>query len=339
MRFILALGWLLLPAVAHAQPLLDAAAVPVDGAGRASYGEFLLTNTPRVFAAGNNGRMGWVSGGKTLEETRQKAVKLCEEHGGMECRPYAEDLSIVWPGKQWRPQPAPGPLVDTFNYGFVPDERYLWHGPAAARGVVVWSHGRFGDHDARGLQPAAFIRAFNNAGFDIVRFDRAPMVDDALRARGWLQDELPVLRRSGYKLVVAAGQSRGGWTSLQMLDTAGLADVVIATSPAAHGSGASLNLAAQDDDLRAVVADAPPSRTRVAVVQFASDPFMSDADTRVALLQRLRPKTGALLVIDRPAGLKGHIADSTAAFADRFGACLLQFAIAPAPAVTCPDQE
>ncbi len=65
-----------------------------------------------------------------------------------------------------------------------------------------------------------------------------------------------------------------------MLDTAGLADVVIAASPAAHGSGASTNLSAQDDDLRQLVADAAPSRTRVAFVQFTADPFMSDADTR-----------------------------------------------------------
>ncbi len=75
-----------------------------------------------------------------------------------------------------------------------------------------------------------------------------------------------------------------------MLDTAGLADVVIAVSPAAHGSGVSMNLEAQDDDLRRIVAEAEPSHTRVAMAQFLNDPFMSDADTRVALMGRLRPK-------------------------------------------------
>ena len=48
-----------------------------------------------------------------------------------------------------------------------------------------------------------------------------------------------------------------------MLDTAGLADVVIAFSPAAHGSGASPNLTAQVDDLRRMMGEAEPARTRV----------------------------------------------------------------------------
>ncbi len=89
--------------------------------------------------------------------------------------------------------------MDTINYGFVPDERFLWHGPAAARGVVVWSHRQIADVDSRGLQPPPFVRAFNDAGFDVIRFDRAPLVDNPVRAAGWLRDELPVLRRSGYR--------------------------------------------------------------------------------------------------------------------------------------------
>ncbi len=327
---------LLWASTAGAQPVLDPAAVPgLDAAGRASYAGFVQANTPRVAALGSNGRLGWYSGGHSLDIARDKAVAACTEHGGAGCRPYAEDLAVVWPGREWRPAPAPGPLVDTINYGFVPDARFLWHGPAASRGVVVWSHGKSGDVDNRGLQPPPFLRAFNNAGFDVVRFDRAPLVDNPVRAAGWLREELPALRRSGYRTVVAAGQSRGGWTSLQALDTAGLADVVIAASPAAHGSGGSTNLLAQDDDLRQLVADAAPSRTRVAFVQFSADPFMSDAEMRVRLVERLRPKTGGLLLIDRPAGLSGHFGAAGSAFAMRFGECLLLFATEAVPSDPC----
>ena len=341
MRIVWAVVAILVPIfAARAQPLLDAGAVPgLDAAGRQSYAAWLLTNTPRVAAIGTNGRIGWVSGGPSLEETRKRAVALCTEHGGTECRPYAEDLSIVWPGRDWQPPPPPAPFVDKINYGFYPDQRFLWHGPAAARGVVVWSHGKGGDRDARGLQPPPFLRPFNNAGFDIVRFDRAPMVDDVLRAEGWLQDGLAMLRRAGYRTVVAAGQSRGGWNSLQMLDTAGLADVVIAASPAAHGSGGSTNLTAQDDDLRAIVDNAPPSHTRIAVAQFTADPFTADADTRLALLRRLQGKSGGLLLIDRPPGLSGHFGGSGLPFAKRFADCLLRFATDPSPPSSCPDTE
>ena len=341
MRRLWIVGWLLLAGVAQAQPVVDPAAVPgLDAAGRAAYADWLLTNTPRVFAVGSNGKMGWYSGGQTIPAAVDRAVQLCTDHGGTACRPYAEDLSIVWPGREWHPPLPPGPLVDTINYGFVPDERFLWHGPAAARGVVVWSIGTFAAGvDARGLQPPPYLRAFNDAGFDVIRFDRAPLVDNPIRAAGWLRDELPVLRHSGYRLVVAAGDSRGAWTSLQMLDTAGLADVVIAVSPAAHGSGASPNLTAQDDDLRALMADAQPARTRVAIAQFAGDAFMSDAETRAQLFQRLRPRMAALLLIDRPAGLTGHAGGIGATFSRRFGPCLLDFATAPAPPSSCNGAE
>jgi hypothetical protein len=329
------------------QPLLDSAAVPgLDAVGRGAYAAWLQTNTPRVVAIGSNGRIGWYSGdstldpGTTLDAARSRAVAQCTERGGTACRPYAEDLSVVWPGREWRPQPAPGPLVDGMNDAFVPDARFLWHGPEAARGVVVWSHGNGGpDRDDRGLQPPAFLRAFNNAGFDIVRFDRAPRADTLLRAGGWLRDELPVLRRSGYRMVIAAGQSVGAWLSLQMLDTAGLADVVIASSPAAHGSFGSTNLAGQLDDLRSLVEDAQPSHSRVAFIQFSADPFAADPDARARLILRLRPKTAAVLLIDRPPGLSGHLASATAAFNRRFAACLLQFATAQTPATECSGAE
>ncbi len=338
MRVGWVLGFVLLSRAVWAQPLLDVAAVPgLDAAGRALYADFLLSNTPRVAALGDNGRVGWYSGGTSLDGARSRAVALCTEHGGTECRPYAEDLAIVWQGREWRPPPPPPPFVDTINYGFIPDERFLWHGPRVARGVVMWSHGSNSAVDSRGLQPPPFLRLFNDAGFDIVRFDRAPMVDNPVRAAGWLREGLAMLRRAGYRLVVAGGQSRGAWTSLQILDTAGLADVVIATSPAAHGSGASPNLTAQDDDLRALVSEAQPSRTRIAIAQFTADPFMSDGDTRMRLVERLRPKSAALLLIDRPEGLSGHFGGDGQAFSRRFAACLLHFATDPTPPVGCPD--
>lgn len=338
MRLVWVVGFLLLSAAGQAQPLLDPTAVPgLNAAGQALYADFLLTNTPRVAALGSNGRIGWYSGGQSLEAARARAIALCTEHGGIACRPYAEDLAIVWPGREWQPPVPPAPFADTINYGFIPDARFLWHGPAAARGVVVWSHGSNSTVDSRGLQPPPFLRLFNNSGFDVVRFDRAPLVDNPVRAAGWLRDGLAMLRRAGYRLTVAAGQSRGGWTSLQMLDTAGLADVVIAASPAAHGSGASPNLTAQDDDLRAMVAEAQPSRTRVAFVQFTGDPFMSDGDTRIGLMERLRPKLGALLLIDRPAGLSGHFGAGGEAFSHRFAACLLRFTTDAAPPPRCAD--
>lgn len=320
---------LLLPtavaAAPPAVPLLDATALPAPA--RAAYAAFLLGSLPRAFALSPSGAFGWAANRASPEAAREAAVAVCAGHGAAGCALYAEGLDIVWPGRAWHAPAPPAPYIETMNEAFVPDPRFLWFGPGRAAGVVVWGHGKGrSDEDHRGLQPPPLLRWFNAAGFDVVRFDRAPMVDDRTRAAGWLREGLATLRARGYGTVIVGGQSRGAWNALQMLEQPGLADAILAVSPAAHGAGASLNLPAQTDDLRAILDAAPPQRTRVAVVQFEQDPFASDADRRRALLDaRLGPKLPALLVIDRPAGLAGHGAGLTAAFGRRFGACLLGF--------------
>ena len=161
-----------------------------------------------------------------------------------------------------------------------------------------------------------------------MRFDRDPNADSRDRAAGWLEDSLADLRRRGYKRIVVGGQSRGGWNALQMLTRPGLADVVVAVSPAAHGSGGSTNLSAQRDDLRRLVGDVPAAPARLAFVQFAGDPFAGDLGGRKELIERLRDRLGGLLILDQPEGFAGHFGGNTALFAQRYGPCLLQFATA-----------
>ena len=330
------------PVLAASASILDARAVPyLDDAGRASYEAWLRTNLPRAFALTPSGRVGWFSGDPrdTIEGVREKALQQCAAKGAPGCALYAENLDVVWPGQQSHAAPPPGPLLKTWNYAFVPDSRFIWHGPAAARGVVVWAHSYGGPEvDNRGIQPESLIRPLNNAGYDVVRFDREPMADARDRAAGWLHDGLQEMRRLGYRSVIAGGQSRGAWNSLQVLDTPGLADAVIAVSPAAHGTGDSTNLTAQYDDLRAILAGVPVTRTRVAFVQFSGDPFIGDADRRTGLLRAAAPRLGALLLIDRPDGLSGHSAGITASFGRRYGECLMHFALDPSPPRSCPEQ-
>jgi dienelactone hydrolase len=234
-------------------------------------------------------------------------------------------------------KPSP-PLMSTWNYSFVPDSHYEWHGADSAAPAYVWSHGKgpHPDSDNRGSKPPPHVGLFNDAGFDVIRFDRFPTADERERAAGWLREGVVELRRRGYRVIVTGGQSRGGWTSLQMIGTPGLVDAIIAVSPAAHGMGSSMNLLAQSDDLRRMLTKAPEQKTRVAFIQFQDDPYVGDADRRRDLLDRiLRPKVGALLVIDRPEGFAGHDAGATPAFAERFGPCLLRFVTDPVPPASC----
>ena len=309
--------------------VLDVDEVPADAAGRAAYRRWLTFNLPRVFAIGSGGN-GWAAGGgrTSLDEVRVKALDRCAAAGGRSCSAYAENLSVVAPGRQWNPPTAPGPLVATPTYALVPDERFIWRGPGTARGVYVWGHGYNGPLvDVRGLQPQPHVRPFNNAGFDIVRFDRDPMTDDRDRAAGWLRDGLQQLRDAGYRTVIVGGQSRGAWNALQMLDTPGLADAVIAVSPAAHGQGPGNRQRVQVGELRSIMDHMVPTETRLAMVQFADDTFAADPEWRAEIVELNSFHLGGVLLIDRPEGLVGHGAGETYGFEDRFAACLLRFAL------------
>ncbi len=340
----LALLAALAPSPARAAP--EAILSPPPGLApsvRAEYARFLDDNLPRAFALSPDGRAGRGIG-DTPALARDAALASCARSAPLQaaatpaqpCTLWADGLSVVAPGRESAPPPPPATLRDTWNYTLAPDPRFLWHGSAEAAGVVLWAHGRTTGQDSRGVQPPPLLRPFNNAGLDIVRLDREPFADDRDRAAGWMRDSLALLRRLGYRRVVAAGQSRGAWNALQSLDTPGLADAVIALSPAAQGSAAGTNLGSQDDELRRLVRAAAPSATRLAVAQFADDPFAADEDDRARRLAALRPTLGAVLLIDRPPGLRGHGAGLDPEFAARFSACLLRFATAPDPPAACP---
>jgi hypothetical protein len=328
------------PALAQTPAVLDAHLLPpqLREAGRATYlDHFVNGNLPRAFAIAGNGAFGGRWGDKTLEGAIEKALASCQQKGGTDCAVYAQNLDVVWHGRAPEPRTAvPGPLLSAAHFVIVPDERYFWHGPQTASGLYVWGHGK-GAKDERGEQPHPYVRLFNNAGFDIVRFDREQVWDDKTRAEEWLRAAIPQLRAMGYRKLIIGGQSRGAWNAVQTLDVADLADVVIAVSPAAHGTDATSVSLRQGPELWTILHDAPPSpHTRVAIVQFRNDPYAEDEDDRRDKFRdMLFPKVAAGLLIDRPSGFEGHSAAFQSAFAEQFGACLLHFAFDPKPASGC----
>ncbi len=341
MRWILPLLLLALPAFAQPRPpLLDLAQEPgLSAADRTSVERFLRMPVPRALALGPGGAIGWQSLGGPPEQVEQRALESCQRRtNGAPCQVAVRDLAIVLPGRAWTaPAPPNGLAITSMSRETLPDPRFLWWGPQQARGVLVWAHGR-GPRgaDSRGGQPQSWTRHFNNAGYDVWRFDRHPNSDEALPAAGWLRGDLAELRRRGYRHVVMAGQSRGGWNTLMVLDTPGLADVHIAIAPAAHGDLSSANRGRQMDELGAVVAAAAgATRARVAVANFRDDDFDANPDRRATLFRELGTKSAAFLFIDRPEQPTGHGGGATTAFSDRFGACLLRFATEARPPREC----
>ena len=311
---------------------------------RANVARFLQMNTPRVLALGTEGAFGWRAGGGSIEEAESAALENCRRRGqGRPCAVAVRDLEVLASGlaptAPWAPPPAPpGTRIGGEHHDTMPDGRFIWWGEQAA-GVLVWAHGRSAEgRDSRGIQPQSWTRHFNNAGFDVWRFDRHPEQDGLNRAASWLRDDLVALRARGYRRVIVAGQSRGAWNALQALAKPGLADVVVAIAPAAHGLEDSPIFRRQAEDLRRVLLAAAIGggpAARVAVANFRDDPFDADPEARAGALRDFAPRAGAFLLLDRPEGLTGHLAGASVRFNDRFGACLLRFATAEAPPAAC----
>lgn len=316
-------------------PSLDAAILNLSGLphlpseGQADYARFLLQATPRAFAISRDGSWGWAAAQESAAAAEARAIEICNRgsrSGG--CALYARDLDVVWPGRESiAPRLVETSLAGGAGWNLFPDWRFLWHGPRRARGAYVWAHGRAaGGQDSRWTQPQPHVRAFNNVGYDVIRFDRAPETDETDAAAAWLREAIRDLRARGYRRIVVGGQSRGAWNALQALAEPGLVDAVVAIAPAAHGARGSPAWAWALDDLRAVVAAAQDRQARVAIANFARDEFDPDPEGRAAVFRSLAGKVGALLFLDRPPEVAGHAAGGDSRFTLRYGPCLLDFA-------------
>lgn len=345
-RLLLLIVLLAGPALAEAPqralaPVLDTAAVPGLGPnGQLELSRTLLRNLPRVFVIGPGGAFASRSGPAPPDEVERAALGACQalSRGNAPCIPWLRNLDIAWPGREWQAPAAPEDMAfGDARRVTLPDPRFLWWGPGRARGVLLWAHGRNADGaDSRGSQPQSWVRHFNNAGWDVWRFDRDPATDFTRAAAIWLRGDLIELRRRGYARVIAAGQSRGAWNALQALDTPGLTDATIAIAPAALASMEAPAQAAQIAALRRVVEQAAGAAgTRVAIANFRGDPFDGLPEERATVLRGLAGRTAAFLLIDRPEGIEGHGAGGGRAFAERFGGCLFLFATAEDPRVSC----
>jgi pimeloyl-ACP methyl ester carboxylesterase len=197
-------------------------------------------------------------------------------------------------------------------------------GPAQAKGVVVWSHGRsINEEDYKSPSPI-YLQALRADGWDVLRFDRLAEDDTLSASSRRLAGYAAALKHEGYKQVVLAGQSFGGFLSLMAADDSRDVDAVIATAPAAYGNFQDfygswrLNATKLYPLLRQV------RTARVMVFYFHDDDF--DPGGRGEHSREILAKNGrGYAVIDQPAYLTTHWAASTGLFLRRFGPCIARF--------------
>jgi pimeloyl-ACP methyl ester carboxylesterase len=344
---------LLAPGVTHAQrdpgfeayrAAFSAATLPASAGASAVTGWSLhyrgaVPHAAFAIAATPEGRvLRWrfVGGHPTAEAAAREVLELCGREDlrgapiGSSCRLLAVDLAMGGLPPLMAPQAATlGPFrASPLHWRF---------GPRRAAGVVVWGHGYNGrERDNRSSAAPGFLTVLNDAGWDILRFDRDPAQDELRATLPQLTAALPLLRQAGYARVVIGGQSRGGWQALLAAgERPEAVDAVIATAPAAHGE---IRRPAEGGtaiaDFGRLLAGLPRGRLRIGLVLFDDDAFDPDIGRRSAAVETTAEMRAAPTLLLRPAApVRGHLGAMEAGFTRRYAGCLLALVQAPEPAV------
>jgi pimeloyl-ACP methyl ester carboxylesterase len=172
-------------------------------------------------------------------------------------------------------------------------------GAALAQGAVIWSHGRSLQKECSLAPMPEYISAFRAVGWDTFRLNRPRIIDNLPDSAATLAQEAEDLKHRGYRRVVLAGQSFGGFIALIAAGRSDAVDAVIATAPAAYGSaqsnpfGYSLNAARLYDLLGAV------RHARVALFFFDGDIF--DPGGRAPIADEILRTRGLAYLVRRSA--------------------------------------
>lgn len=280
-----------------------------------------------------DGRGAWAmsSGRPTPEAARDAALRMCQDSAqNARGAPLQAPCRVVALDGRIEGMP-PIPLQTGSTGPFRHSPLQFLHGPEAAQGVVVWGHGYGGsDQDQRGAPLPGFLSALNNAGYDILRFDRHPGDDALAQALPALLAGLPALRR--YRRVILGGQSRGGWQAIMAAAQApGMVDGVIATAPAAHGEVAGeTRPALAMADFRRQLAGLPADAVRVLIAVFEGDAFDPSPAERGAAVAALAAHRAAPMLAIWPEGpSRGHSGAFDWRFTRDFAGCVLTLFQAP----------
>lgn len=196
-------------------------------------------------------------------------------------------------------------------------------GPGKAKGAVIWNHGLARLGDPNPILPP-YLKALEGDGWDVFKLVRLWSGDKEYDSSQALLAEGKKLKDQGYRQVVTAGQSFGGWISfIATADEGNPFDALIATAPAAHGEfGQSSNWQRNAGYLYPLVKGMKP--IPALVFFFAKDNY--DPGGRGLELRAIfEGKNQPYGLVDQPSGHSGHGAANSAIFARQFGPCLVSF--------------
>jgi pimeloyl-ACP methyl ester carboxylesterase len=285
------------------------------------YDTYLLGPYPRAFALSVDKKScGYSAGGDSRETVEAAALRSC----GANCAIAARSPDLA-PDEEITPADMRPAQRD-------PTSRH--RGPREAVGAIIWSPGSTPNSRPSRNSTAPFVRPFNEAKWDVWRVDRLEPGQNTFKgAVDVLNKAIDRLKGAGYRRIVLAGQSVGGFLSLALAARRIDIDAAIATAPAIRGDLTDK----KPQDLQRVLRefDAIFSRranpnTRLAVALFDKDEYEPSAAQRVTIMERRARNDGwPILLIERPDGLTGHNAGRGVPFALRYRDCLMRFVELP----------
>ncbi len=297
------------------------ASAQLNAAAQKAYADYERRAPHRVFMLAADGRTYMWSGstGADPGAAVERGLKFCEDKSKARCTLYAVN-NVVLNGRDWKAAAPP----QSPQIGRLRGEPYWQNqGPQAAAGLIVWSHGYLEGADATASPPQGEVTNFTAAGYDLYRFDRQYIRDwpgDATQ----LVEATKHARAMGYRHVVLAGQSAGGWVSLAAAYRGASVDGVIAVSPAHHGQVKDMRDTSKPrTEWQQIVGGIKPG-PRVVVVIFKDDTYDVGGRTDDALAA-FKASGVESMVIAYPAGFAGHRAANSPAFPSKFGGCIHAF--------------
>jgi len=234
--------------------------------------------------------------------------------------------------------PAVGAQPDELACGQLPGNRFFWverafcdlatQGPERANGAVIWNHGMRGTSEAWMAPAPPAFRLMQIRGWDVFMLKRhhaAETNNTLYRTVQRTLQEAAALKKSGYRKIVLAGQSFGGYVTLEAVDTSPDIDAAIALAPGVRDLGATGRLDASITDrilYRAKVG-------RLALLFPKNDALFGNLVRGESAEKILSRRTIPYLLLDETSGINGHGGGVTGRFALRYGPCLADFLAAP----------
>ena len=231
-----------------------------------------------------------------------------------------------------------------------PGDRFFWLerafcevallGPEQAQGLILWNHGILGSIESWKAPAPPALRVLQRRGWDVLMLKRHHLAETMPggpldRTVRRTLEEVAERKRAGYKRIALAGQSFGGYVTMQAIDTSPDIDAAIAFSPGIRFAGAS-------GALDASIIERILQRARVGrlALVFPKDDALFGNVARGERARRILATRDLpwLMVDETQQEITGHGGGTTGRFAVRYGGCLAEFLAAatlPSGAFPC----